>query len=90
MESSTSVCANCGSIKPFLGACPNCGGTKNRGGRPKGAKSKSQVTLSLTEDDRATLQRIAAYYSTGASDAVRTMIRYFEIHLGLGGERGKP
>lgn len=61
------------------------GWPEKRGSRRQGA----QFSVYLTHSDKAALNRIAEYYGTTRVDALRTMIRFFEVHLNLARKPGE-
>lgn len=43
-----------------------------------------QTTVKVSDNEHATWGAIADYYGCSKAEVFRTMLRYFEIHLGLG------
>jgi hypothetical protein len=46
-------------------------------------KNKNQFHFVLSDTDKQTLVDIAEYWGTSQINAFRTMLRYFEVNLGL-------
>lgn len=49
---------------------------------PEGRK-RGQLTLNVSEDDRAVWEALAEYWACSLSETARTMLRHFEVVLKL-------